>query len=324
MIVNCVAYQDGRKLADIRKEEISDYVKRPECFVWVAIKDPTPGELAEMAEEFDLHPLAIEDANHGHQRPKVEEYGNSLFCVMHVVELHGDEINVGEIDVFVGPNYVLSVRQRTEHGFGEVRARAESEPELLKIGSGFVFYALIDNVVDRYFPIVDMLEVELEKIEERIFASSSSGSVKEIVQDLYALKHKGMAVRHAVEPLIEGVHKLMGGRVPHVCSGTQDYFRDVYDHLLRVSQQLDGLRDMVITGMQVNLAMISLAETVVTKQIAGWAALLAVPTLIAGIYGMNFKNMPEYDLVYGYPVCLIAMLVVDVFLYRKFKGIGWL
>ena len=322
MIVNCVAYQDGRKLADIRKEEISDYVKRPECFVWVAIKDPTPGELAEMAEEFDLHPLAVEDANHGHQRPKVEEYGNSLFCVLHVVELHGDEINVGEIDIFVGPNYILSVRQRTEHGFGEVRARAEGEPELLKIGSGFVFYALIDNVVDRYFPIVDMLEVELEKIEERIFASS--GSVKEIIQDLYALKHKGMAIRHAVEPLIEGVHKLMGGRVPHVCSGTQDYFRDVYDHLLRVSQQLDGLRDMVITAMSVNLSMITLAENEVTKRLAAYAALVAVPTMVAGIYGMNFKNMPELDWAWGYPTALVVMAGLDGWLWTKFKKAGWL
>ncbi|HUL96203.1 MAG TPA: magnesium and cobalt transport protein CorA [Usitatibacter sp.] len=321
MIVNCVAYQEGRKLADIHKEEIGEYVKRPECFVWVAIKDPTPEELDEMAQEFDLHPLAVEDAHHGHQRPKVEEYGNSIFCVMQVVEIHGDEMHVSEIDVFIGPNYILSVRQRTEHGFVEVRTRAESEPELLKIGSGFVFYALVDNVVDRYFPIVDALEVELEKIEERIFAG---GNVKQNIHELYALKHKGMVVRHAVEPLIEGVHKLMGGRVPGVCHGTQEYFRDVYDHLLRVSQQLDGLRDMVITAMQVNLSMISLAETVVTKQIAGWAALLAIPTLIAGIYGMNFKDIPEYDLPYAYPTCLVAMLVIDVVLYRMFKRIGWL
>ena len=323
MLVNCVAYQDGRKLAEIPKEAISDYVKRPDVFVWVALKDPSDEELEEMAREFNLHELAVEDARHGHQRPKIEEYGNSLFCVLHVPEPQGDEVEVGEIDIFVGPNYILSSRQRTQHGFGEVRARAEGEPELLKHGSGFVFYALMDNVVDRYFPLVDQLEVELEKIEERIFENDGADA-KRNIRELYALKHKGMTIRHAVEPLIEAVHKLYGGRVPQVCSGTQEYFRDVYDHLLRVSQQLDGLRDMVITAQQVNLNMISLSETVVTKQLAAWAAIIAVPTLIAGVYGMNFKNMPELDWVWGYPASVLVMLVLDVGLYIKFKRIGWL
>lgn len=321
MIVSCVAYQDGKKVADIPKEAISEYVKRPECFVWVALKDPTDEELEEMALEFDLHELAVEDARHGHQRPKIEEYGNSLFCVLQVPELHGDEANVGEVDIFVGPNYILSVRQRTEHGFGAVRTRAETEPELLKLGSGFVFYALMDNVVDRYFPLVDALEIELEKIEESIFAGDA---VKANIKALYALKHKGMVVRHAVEPLIEGVHKLYGGRVPQVCSGTQEYFRDVFDHLLRVSQQLDGLRDMVITAMQVNLSMISLAETVVTKQLAAWAALVAIPTLIAGIYGMNFKVMPELEWAWGYPASIVAMVALDGWLWLRFRRTGWL
>ena len=323
MLVNCVAYQDGRKLADIPKEAISEYVKRPDVFVWVALKDPSDEELEEMAREFNLHELAVEDARHGHQRPKIEEYGNSLFCVLHVPEMNGEDVEVGEIDIFIGPNYILSSRQRTQHGFGEVRARAEGEPELLKNGSGFVFYALMDNVVDRYFPLVDQLEVELEKIEERIFENDGADA-KRNIRELYALKHKGMTIRHAVEPLIEAVHKLYGGRVPQVCSGTQEYFRDVYDHLLRVSQQLDGLRDMVITAQQVNLNMISLSETVVTKQLAAWAAIIAIPTLIAGVYGMNFKNMPELDWVWGYPASVLVMVVLDVGLYIKFKRIGWL
>jgi magnesium transporter len=321
MLINCVAYQDGHKLAEIPKEAISDYVKRPDVFVWVALKDPTGEELEEMAREFNLHELAVEDARHGHQRPKIEEYGNSLFCVLHVPEVAGDDVEVGEIDIFVGPNYILSVRQRTQHGFGEVRARAEGEPELLKHGSGFVFYALLDNVVDRYFPLVDQLEVELEKIEERIF---SGDSAKANIQALYALKHKGMTIRHAVEPLIEAVHKLYGGRVPQVCSGTQEYFRDVYDHLLRVSQQLDGLRDMVITAMQVNLSMISLSENEVTKRLAAYAALVAVPTMVAGIYGMNFKNMPELDWVFGYPMSIAIMIAIDAYLWVKFRRTGWL
>ena len=234
---------------------------------------------------------------------------------MHVVELKGDEIEVGEIDIFVGPNYILTVRQGTEHGFVEVRARAESEPELLAHGSGFVLYALMDNIVDRYFPVVDALEVELEKIEQRIFEGKAGASARANMRSLYELKHKGMVVRHAVEPLIEAVHKLYGGRVPQVCVGTQEYFRDVYDHLLRVSMQLDGLRDMVTIAMQVNLSMITLSENEVTKRLAAYAALVAVPTMIAGIYGMNFKDMPELNWKYGYPMAVGLMFGIDAFLW---------
>jgi magnesium transporter len=321
MLVNCAVYQDGKRLGDIRKEEISEYVKRPECFVWVAINNPEPDELAEMQHEFGLHELAVEDALSGHQRPKIEEFGNSLFAALHVPRLNGDEIEVGELDLFVGPNYVLTVRHRFEPGFQAVRDRAESEPDLLRVGSGFVFYALMDNVVDRYFPIVDALEVQLEAIEERIFTEESP---RASIRELYGLKHKLMVMRHAVEPLIEVVHKLYGGRVPQVCTGVQEYFRDVYDHLLRVSQQLDGLRDMVITAMSVNLSMITMSTGEVTKRLAAYAALVAVPTLIAGIYGMNFQNMPELHWVFGYPFSLAVMIAIDGFLWRRFRRAGWL
>ena len=321
MLINCVAYQDGKRLGDIPKEQISEYVKRPECFVWVALKDPTDADIDGMAVEFGLHPLAVEDAKKGHQRPKIEEYGDSLFSVLHTLQLRGEQIHVGEVDLFIGRNYILSVRRETEPGFAAVRTRAESEPELLRHGSGFVFYALMDNIVDRYFPIVDALEVELEKIEETIFASESP---RANIQRLYALKHELMVMRHAVEPLIEAIHKLYGGRVPVVCQGTQEYFRDVYDHLLRVSQQLDGLRDMVITALSVNLSMITLAENEVTKRLAAYAALVAVPTLIAGIYGMNFKHMPELDWEIGYPLSIGAMFLIDAVLWIRFRSIGWL
>jgi magnesium transporter len=321
MLVNCVAYQDGRKLGDIAKAEISDYVRRPECFVWVAIKDPEPGELLEMQAEFELHELAVEDAMGGHQRPKIEEYGDSIFTVLKVPQLRGSDIEVGEIDLFVGRNYVLSVRHRTEPGFQAVRDRAESEPDLLKVGAGFVFYALMDNVVDRYFPVVDALEVQLEEIEERIFADESA---RTNIRELYALKHRLMVMRHAVEPLIEVLHKLYGGRVPAVCQGVQDYFRDVYDHLLRLSTQLDGLRDMVITAMSVNLSLINMGTTDITKSLAAYAALVAVPTLIAGIYGMNFELMPELKVWWGYPAAIAMMAGIDFFLWRHFRKAGWL
>ncbi len=321
MIVNCVAYQEGRKLADIRVEEISDYLKRPGAFVWVALKDPDNDELETMRGEFDLHPLAVEDASHGHQRPKIEEYGDSVFAVLHIVELRDDDVDVAELSIFAGPNYVLSVRKGTEHGFVAVRERAEREPELLRHGSGFVLYALMDNVVDRYFPVVDALEVELEELERRIFSGTTAQAN---IEQLYELKHKLMMVRHAVEPLIEVTHRLYGGRVPQVCMGTQDYFRDIHDHLLRVSQGLDGLRDMVGTAMSVNLSLITLAENEVTKRLASYAALIAVPTLVAGIEGMNFKHMPELDWLFGYPAALLLMLIADWLLYRNFKRVGWL
>lgn len=321
MLVNCVAYQDGRKLGDIAKSEISDYVARPECFVWVALKDPEPAELLEMQAEFDLHELAVEDAMGGHQRPKIEEYGDSMFTVLKIPQLEGTEIEVGELDIFVGRNYVLSVRHRTNPGFKAVRERAESEPELLKVGAGFVFYALMDNVVDRYFPLVDALEVQLEEIEERIFADESA---RTNIRDLYALKHKLMVMRRTVEPLIEVLHKLYGGRVPAIAQGVQDYFRDVYDHLLRLSAQLDGLRDMVITAMSVNLSLINMGTTDITKRLAAYAALVAVPTLIAGIYGMNFEVMPELKQWWGYPFAIGMMAGIDFFLWRKFRKAGWL
>ena len=221
----------------------------------------------------------------------------------------------------MGENFVLSVRQGTEQGFAAVRARTEREPELLRHGAGFVFYALIDAVVDRYFPVVDALEVELEALEGHIFAGTSP---RANLEALYGLKQKLMTVKHAVDPLLEAVGKLHGGRVPHVCHGTQEYFRDVYDHLLRLSQVLDSLRDMVTTAMSVNVAMISLAENEVTKRLAAYGALVAVPTMIAGIYGMNFEHMPELKLAFGYPLAVASMVAIDVYLFSRFRKARWL
>ncbi|MBS0337590.1 MAG: magnesium/cobalt transporter CorA [Proteobacteria bacterium] len=321
MLINCVAYQDGKRLGEIPKEEISTYVGRPDCFVWVALKDAQPGELDDMQEEFGLHPLAVEDAHHGHQRPKIEEYGDSLFAVLHTVETGSEELTIGEIDVFVGRNYVLTVRNRTERGFKDVRARCEREPELLKHGSGYVLYALMDSVVDRYFPVLDALEVELERIEERIFAGTSA---RENIEALYQLKQKLMTLKHATGPLLESVGKLYGGRVPHICAGMGEYFRDVYDHLVRLNQTGDSIRDMVITATSVNLSLITLAENETTKRLAAYAALVAVPTMVAGVYGMNFEHMPELKWVWGYPFALGLMFVVDLYLWFRFRKSGWL
>jgi magnesium transporter len=322
MLISCVAYEDGKKLADIVKEDISKYVSRPECFVWVALYEPTAEELAEMQREFGLHELAVEDAQHGHQRPKIEEYGDSLFAVLHTVEIADDELQIGEVDVFVGRNYVLSVRSRTKQGFKNVRERCEREPELLKQGSSFVLYALMDTVVDRYFPALDALEIELEKVEEKMFAGVTDSRFN--IEALYQLKQKLMTLKHAVGPLLEATGKLWGGRVPQLCARTQEYFRDVYDHLFRINQSIDSLRDMVVTAVSVNLSLTAVQENETTKRLAAYAALVAVPTMIAGVYGMNFEHMPELKSVYGYPLTIAAMAAIDVYLYFRFRKSGWL
>jgi magnesium transporter len=325
VLINCVAYQNGSKLGDIPVADISEYVTRPDCFVWVALFDPTVEEMDEMAEEFGLHPLAVEDAHKGHQRPKIEEYDDSLFVVLHTLESVPDApdspLATGEVDIFVGPNYILSVRHRTQKGFNDVRTRCEREPTLLRYGSGFVLYALMDNVVDRYFPILEALESELEQIEENIFVRNTARSN---IESLYALKQKLMLLTHAVDPLMEATGKLYGGRVPPVCAGMGEYFRDVYDHLHRIHATIDGIRDMLTTAIQVNLGMISLADSEVTKKLAAWAAIIAVPTMMAGIYGMNFEHMPELEWTFGYPLALATMVAVDLFLYLRFKKTRWL
>ena len=321
MIINCVAYQNGRKLAAIPVSEIHSYITQPDCFVWVALKEPEPAELNAMQNEFGLHDLAIEDAQHGHQRPKIEEYDGSLFAVLQMIERSGEDLTVGEVGIFVGVNYVLSVRSRAERGFTDVRARCEREPELLKHGSGYVLYALMDAVVDRYFPILDELETEIEKIEERMFANQST---RANVEALYELKRKLMILKHATEPLLEASSKLFGGRVPQLCTGLQDYFRDVYDHLYRLNQAIDSLRDMVTTGISVAISLITIQENEVTKRLAGYGALVAVPTMIAGIYGMNFEHMPELRSPWGYPSVLTIMLAMDAYLFYRFRKAKWL
>lgn len=321
MLINCVAYAGGSRLGDISIEEISDYVCRPDCFVWVALRDASPEELEKMREEFGLHELAVEDARHGHQRPKIEEYGDSVFAVMHLPELVDGEISVGEVSVFVGRNYVLSVRNRSVHGFLGVRERCEKQPQLLGHGAGFVFYALMDAVVDRYFPLIDSLESELESIEKEIFIP---GSARWNIERVYELKRKTMVLKHAVAPLMEASGKLFGSRVPLVCVDSRDYFRDVYDHLARINASLDTLRDTIGTGIQVNLAMVAIEQNEINKRLAAWAGIFAVVTAFAGIWGMNFKAMPELEWTYGYPLALLVIATAASFLYYRFRRSGWL
>ncbi|KQQ47123.1 magnesium transporter [Duganella sp. Leaf126] len=322
MLLNCVAYEDGQKLADIPVEEISDYMEKPETFVWVALHEASAEELAVMQHEFGLHELAVEDASRGHQRPKIEEYGDSLFVVVKTVECRDGDVVLGEVDIFVGQNYVLSSRDGSStKGFLGVRARAEREPHMLRKGPAFVLYALMDAIVDRYFPVLEMLETELEKIEELIF---SQGKQRDNIERLYELKGKVTTVRHAVVPMMEAVGRLYGGRVPSMCLDTQDYFRDVHDHLHRISAALDTIRDTIATAIQVNLSMTAIEESEVNKRLAAWAAIFAIVTAFAGVWGMNFKAMPELEWKYGYPMALSIMIFVCWILHRRFKRAGWL
>ncbi len=323
MLVNCVAYQNGRKLADIPIDDISDYVGRPDCFVWVAAADPPDGEIDKLAQEFGLHELAVEDAKRPHQRPKLDEYGDDLFAILRTVEraTPDAELSEGQVAVFIGRNYVLSVRKNVLKGFTDVRVRNEREPELLRHGSGYVFYALMDAVVDRYFPILDSLEEELERHEEAIFRSTPT---RASIEAFYDLKHEVMTLKHAVGPLMEVAGKLYGGRVPALCAGLGEYFRDVYDHLNRVNAAVEQMREMLQTAISVSFTLINLAESETTKRLAAWGALITIPTLIAGVYGMNFEHMPELKWLFGYPFAVGMMVAIDGYLVYRFRKAGWL
>lgn len=321
MLINCVVYQEGKKLRDIQVSEIGAYVKRQDCFVWVALRDAEPAELEQMQAEFQLPELALEDAHHGHQRPKIEEYEDSLFAVLHTVELVDGELHAGEVDIFAGMNYVLSVRNHSRQNLLGVRARCEREPHLLRLGSAFVLYALMDAVVDRYFPVAEELETELEAIEEQMF---TRGSERSSIQRLYQLKRKATVLKHAVNPLMEATGHLFGGRVPSMCNNTHEYFRDVYDHLHRINTTIDSIRETITTAIQVNLSMVAIDETEVSKRLAAWAAIFAVATIFTGIWGMNFKVMPELDWKYGYAVALGFIAAVCGYLFYRLRRAGWM
>lgn len=321
MLINCVAYRDGIKLADLPIEDISEYLKNPDCFVWVALRDADEAELATMQAEFALHELVIEDARHGYQRPKIEEYDKSLFVAMHILDVNAPNMGVGEIHIFAGSNFILSIRNRSGQKLLNVRERCEREPELLKLGAGFVLYALMDAVVDRYFPVLDDLESQLESIEEHLFAK---GSALGNIEKLYALKRRLVIVKHAVTPLMEATGKLHGGRVPPICVSTQEYFRDVQDHLTRINTRIDTMRDTIGTAIMVCQSTVSIEQNVINKQLAAWAAIFAIATVFTGIWGMNFRNMPELQWEYAYPAALLIIIGVCGLLYRHFKRSDWL
>ena len=325
MLIDCAAYIDGVRQTPMDIEAISDFLAAPQppgAFVWVALFEPPPSLLSKMQEEFNLHELAIEDTNRGSQRPKLEEYGSTLFVVLHTVERHGDDFVDGELHIYCGEHFVLTVRHRAETGFRNVRAELEREPAFLALGPGAALHGLLDTVVDRLFPEADALEDRLDALETTIFDARTDR--RAAAESLYALKRDTMCVRRAVTPLVEVCGRLLNHKHPIFRDALRPYFRDVLDHVTRIDESLDNLRDMENSATQTNLSLITLAESEVTKKLAGWGAILMVPSIVGTIYGMNFKHMPELDTPYGYFVVLGVIAVFCLLLFMRFKKAKWL
>ncbi len=320
-VVKCAAYADGRKLGDVELDDISETLRFPGQFVWIGLHEPEEPLLRKIQEEFSLHDLAVEDALRAHQRPKLEEYGDSLFVVLRTATLSAAEIDFGETHIFVGPRYVVSVRHGASLPYGEVRQRCEASPHLLRKGPSFVLYALMDFVVDHYFPIVDALEEMLEDLEETIFDGSFD---RRTTERIYNLKRDLVKVKRAVSPLVDVCNRLVRFDVGLIPEDTRAYFRDVYDHVIRINEALDTMRELLTSALEANLSLISVGQNEITKKLAAWAAILAVPTMIAGVYGMNFEFMPELHWRFGYGLVMGGMIAICGVLYWRFKRAGWL
>jgi magnesium transporter len=320
-IVNCVAYSDGRKVGDVEIDDIAEILRFPGQFIWIGLHEPNEEMLRRMQQQFDLHELAIEDALRAHQRPKLEEYGASLFVVLRPAELRDHTLELGETHIFLGARYVISVRHGATHSYTGVRSRCESTPHLLRKGPGFVLYAIMDFIVDQYFPVVDALQDDLEDLEEEIFGGTFE---RETTQRIYTLKRDLVALKRSVSPLIEVCNRLVRFDSALVPEDARLYFRDVYDHVIRINESVDSLRELLTTALEANFSVVSVRQNEVTKRLAAWAAILGVPTMLAGIYGMNFEYMPELHLHYAYAVFWIVVASVCGLLYWRFKRAEWL
>jgi magnesium transporter len=322
MVVNCAAYAGGRR-RDVEIKEIGDVLQRSDQFVWIGLHEPDEDLLRQVQHEFGLHDLAIEDAHLAHQRPKLERYGDCLFVVLRTAQVNpsGTRIDFGESHFFVGRNYFVSVRHGASLSYAEVRSRCEATPELLAKGPGFVLHAIMDFIVDRYLPIVDLLEDELEKLEETIFGEAMT---RETSKRIYELKRDLLEIKRAVSPLVDMCTRLMRADFAVIPDDTRPYFRDVYDHVIRINEMVDALRELTTTAFEANLALTAVGQNEAMRRLTAWAAIIAVPTMAGGIYGMNFKFMPELEWTYGYPVVMGVTFGVCFLLYRRFKRDGWL
>ena len=322
-VINCAAYSDGHRVADLPLSDVRAALGKGDRFVWIGLFEPHADVLRLVQQEFGLHDLAIEDALTAHQRPKLEQYDGSLFVVLRTAQLSGADrgLEIGETHVFVGPRYVISVRHGSLKSHVGLRARCEAVPHFLSKGPGFVLYALMDFVVDQYLPIVEALEERLEGLEEEIFGGSFD---RETTARIYQLKRDLLMLKRAVSPLVDVCNRLMRFDISLIPEDTRPYFRDVYDHVLRVNEAIDNLRELLTTALEANLSLISVAQNEHSKRLAAWAAIIAVPTMIAGIYGMNFDKMPELHWHLGYPMVMVLMVGACATLFVGFKRSGWL
>jgi magnesium transporter len=322
-VVNCAAYERGVRVADVEVHEVHEVLTNSDRFVWIGMYEPSEELLRDVQREFNLHDLAVEDAHNAHQRPKFEVYADSLFVVLRTAQMSGSPARVqfGETHVFVGKNYVVSVRHGSLLSHVGVRARCEAVPHLLAKGPGFVLYALMDFIVDQYFPIVEALEDDLEGLEDEIFQERVS---RETTTRIYQLKRELLAVKRAVSPLVDVCNRLTRFDVELIPEDTRPYFRDVFDHVIRINDMIDATRELLTTALEANLSLITIYQNEDTKRLAAWAAIITTPTLIASVYGMNFEFMPELRWSLGYPFVLSLMALAVIVLYTGFKRSGWL
>lgn len=320
-IITCAAYSMGRRVADVELNDVHAVLKEQNQFVWIALYEPSEETLARVQQEFGLHDLAIEDAHSAHQRPKIEMYGHSLFVVLRTAQMNQQHIDFGETHFFVGDNYIVTVRHKSSVSYANVRAMCESSPHLLSKGQGFALYAVMDFIVDQYFPVVHELEMELEAIEDKIFKEKPS---RQTTEQIYQLKRDLLDVKRAVSPLVEVCNRLMRFEIKCISEETRPYFRDVYDHVVRINEMVENTRELLNTALEANFSLISISQNDVSKKFAGWAAIIAVPTMVAGFYGMNFRFMPEIEWEYGFYAVILFTVAACILLYYFFKRSGWL
>ncbi|TDC89038.1 magnesium/cobalt transporter CorA [Actinomadura sp. 7K507] len=292
-----------------------------ECFLWIGLFEPDEEEFELVKEELGLHPLAAEDAVAAHQRPKLERYDDTLFIVLKTITYVDEtsDIEVGEIMLFLGRDFVVTVRHGGGNPLGPVRKRLEDSPELLKHGATAVLYAVCDEVVDQYGLVVHEVEVDIIGLERAVFDTGA----RDVTADIYSLKREVLEFRSAEDPLVPVMQEIVRGRVPE-CASTREYFRDVQDHLLRVDGQVDAHNELLNSVLTAHLALLGKRQNEDMRKISAWAAIIAVPTAMAGIYGMNFDHMPELHWTFGYPLALAVMAVVCTLLFRRLRKSGWL
>ena len=321
MVINCASYHGGCRVGDIDLSQAEPVDTGEGRFVWIGLHEPDEELLRTVQKRFCLHDLAIEDAHQAHQRPKLEIYGDSLFLVLRTAQLHDHTIVFGETHIFAGRGYVVTVRHGSTTAYTEVRARCESAPKMLAKGESFVVYSVMDFIVDNYFPILHQLESEVDTLEDAVFSRKST---QPNIERIYELRHELLLLRRAVQPLQEVCNRIMRFDVTLIDQTIYPYFRDIQDHVIRLVENIDNLRDLLGAALEANLMLSSVEQNNIIKIFSVAAVVLMPPTLVASVYGMNFKNMPELDWLFGYPMALVIMLVVAVLPYLFFKWRGWL